>query len=373
MSDQDQRYADVDEIDLRDLIIGLWDGKSILAGAVALGLSVGAFTSVLLPDRFSFSIQIQPITTIEEDAYAELNASGLFQVRQNVLLSVFVEVLDQRGMLIGALDDVGYLSIEDFADREDYHLALRKIAFGFRLSPPTTVPLQGSRPERFAELTGFGKDEALLRRALEQAFEEAEAEVRDILRQRFEQAVNQAERRRLFRIEEYNLALNNARADYEIEIAARLAFLREQAAIARRIDLARGSALSVQIGEAREFAGRLEDQQPYFALGYEAIEQEIENIESREFGDSFVEGSRQLVARIRSAEQDPTIERALSAFESTPLAMDAGFQAVQVELARMNVERQFSPQIVIGLAVVVGLFAGLGVLLVRSALRRKNF
>lgn len=372
MSDQNQRYADIDEIDLRDLIIGLWDGKWILAVAIALGLSIGAFTSVLLPDRFSFSIDIQPITTIEEDAYAELNASGLFQVRQNVLLSVFVEVLDQRGLLIRALDDVGYLSIEGFENREDYHLALRKIAFGFRLSPPTIIPLQGSRPERFAELTGFGKDEVLLRRALEQAFEEAEAEARDILRQRFRQTVDQAERRRLFRLEEYNLALDNARVDYEIEIAARLAFLREQAAIARRVDLARGSAVSVQISEAREIAGRVENQQPYFARGYEAIEQEIENIESRENHYSFIEELRELEARVRRVEQDPSIGRAVLAFESTPLATGAGFQAVQVELARMDVERQFSSQIVVGLAVVLGLFAGLGVLLVRSALRRRS-
>lgn len=372
MSEQFQRYADSDEIDFRGLILGLWDGKWTLAGAVALGLGLGAVTSVLLPDRFFFTLDIQPITSFQEDAYAELNSLEFFEVRQGTLLSLFAETLGQREHLIQAFDEVGYISVDGYPDEGSYREAVREAAFDLELTPPHREPPARGRMRHFWELSGPAENEASFRQALSLAFDRAEDNVQEILRQRFRSRVEAAEQARVFTIEDANRAIANARADYRAEMADRVRFLNEQAAIARRLEIRRSSLDAVQIGEARELVGIVQNETPYFARGYEAIEQEIENIESRQFDDSFVLGLRELQAQVRSAEQDPTIERAVSAFENTPLATSSEFKAVQIQFDGMNVERQLRAPVIVGLAGVLGLFAGIGVLLVRFALTRSD-
>ena len=113
-----------------------------------------------------------------------------------------------------------------------------------------------------------------------------------------------------FQLEDLNLDIANALKDYEIKVSNRLAFLREQASIARKLDVAKSTIEAQNFSSAASNITNIKTDSPFYMRGYEAIEKEIELIESREDKTAFVNSLLDLEQKKRAIQQDKTLDRA---------------------------------------------------------------
>ena len=80
-----------DEIDLLSLLLTIWEGKWKILSIMAVSLlSVFGFNTVFPDTSFNAQTEIKPITSFEFDKHTLFNATGIFEVKQNDLLSLYI-------------------------------------------------------------------------------------------------------------------------------------------------------------------------------------------------------------------------------------------------------------------------------------------
>ena len=91
-----------------------------------------------------------------------------------------------------------------------------------------------------------------------------------------------------FKLEDLNQKIEFAKNDYDIETSNRLAFLNEQASIARKLNI-KNNTLEIENfnTSSGSVISNLQTAKPYYMRGYSMIEKEIELIESRTNKDAF--------------------------------------------------------------------------------------
>ena len=118
--------------------------------------------------------------------------------------------------------------------------------------------------------------------------------VRNFLQEKFNNAVLIATQSRDFKLEDISVQIENALSDYEITTTNRLAYLFEQAAIARKLGVAKNTIESQTFSTQNGMLTNVDTKSPFYLRGYEAIEKEIALIQSREEIEPFVEGLQDL-------------------------------------------------------------------------------
>ena len=83
--------------------------------------------------------------------------------------------------------------------------------------------------------------------------------------------------------------LMNVKNDYDAETINRLAFLREQALIARKLNIANNTLEVENFSTPSGVISNVQTATPYYMRGYSMIEKEIELIETRTNKDAFTE------------------------------------------------------------------------------------
>lgn len=113
-----------------------------------------------------------------------------------------------------------------------------------------------------------------------------------------------------FELEDVVTQIDNAVEDYERKTQNRLAFLKEQAAIARALDIPKNTIEAQTFGAQNSLVANVKTDSPFYLRGYEAIEKEIELINSRIEKKPFINGLIELEQKERELLQDKTLERA---------------------------------------------------------------
>jgi LPS O-antigen subunit length determinant protein (WzzB/FepE family) len=140
---------------------------------------------------------------------------------------------------------------------------------------------------------------------------------------------------------------------------------------------------------------------PFYLRGFEAIEKEIELIESREDTRAFIEGLLELEQKKRSLEQDrtlqrveknkahldslielekkqreieqdKTLERVEALFNATPIVSANDFSAVSVSVEATTFKTQNKFSLMLALAAVLGGIIGALYVLIASAIRNRK-
>ena len=209
------------------------------------------------------------------------------------------------------------------------------------------------------------------------------------------------ETRLAFDLEDVTTKIDNALADYDRTTSDRLAFLKEQAAIARKLGVAKNTIEAQTFSAQGGVLASVETDTPFYLRGYEAIEKEIELMESREDKRAFVAGlleleqkkreleqdqtlarkeqEKQFLAekldlerQIRELEQDQTLERAQVLFEETPVWKGDNFAAARFVPEGTEFKAQNSKVMIL---VLVGLLIGMlscVYVLISSAMRNRE-
>lgn len=372
MEDTKPHYDD--EIDLVELAQTVWDGKWKIVAVVALSvLSVFGYQTIQPQPNFEASTEIKPITSVEAERYRQSNALSFFEVTPNKLLDLYIEQLDERTLFEAAIHKYQLLEVEKFEDKEAYQEAVIALASSIEILPPLDVDgADREEVRRFWTIRFEYNDDTKWKSVLSSVDLIANQSVQRILQKQFQTSLYIAKQKRAFELEDIQTQIENALSDYGRKTSDRLAFLREQASIARKLGVAKNTIEAQTFSAQNEMVVYAKTDTPFYLRGYEAIEKEIQLIEAREDTKAFIEGFLELEQNKRGFEQDKTLERAELLFNTTPIVSSNTFSAASVAIGATEFEPQSKPSLMLEMAIVLGGMVGVFFVLVRNSITKRK-
>jgi LPS O-antigen subunit length determinant protein (WzzB/FepE family) len=363
-----------DEIDLVELFSTLWDGKWKIFGVASVAI-FGSFLFQVVqgPPSFVATTEIRPISTAQAELYKVSNDIGVFEVAPQSLLHLYVEALEDRNAIEFVVRELNLISPLNFKNTDDFEDAVNAFVSSIEILLKTGSENTNSNSNLLgATLKAEFNDERRWREALILLNSQITAEVQVVLQEIFQNTLRAAQQERAFLLEDFELRAESLIANYNRFTSDRLAFLREQAEIARELNVATNT-LEVQTFNAQtSMIAAVNTDMPFYLRGYEAIEKEIQLIESRQDATAFVEGLRAVEQEKRDIIQDRTLERAESLWSLTPAATQEGFSAASMRIAETSFDVKQNRMLVFALADIIGAFVGIIYVLVSNAMRKRK-
>jgi LPS O-antigen subunit length determinant protein (WzzB/FepE family) len=357
-----------DEISLVDLIQTIWDGRWLIALVTSVSVTVGALFAFLVPKSYEAQLDIKPIPTTVSQPYAELNAIGYFKVEPGTLFQLFLEDLTLRRSLVEAIKKHGYITRASGETDQKFEERVLTTAYDFELIPPTDKDDKRTKDRRTDWSINFKtQDPELAQVVLTTALGISNQSVQSLLKTRFEQQVAISSRANRYALEDLRLNLNNTIEDYDKQVRNRLAFLREQAAIARSLNIAKNTIEAQAFQGAASSVVNVKTESPFYLRGYEAIEKEIQLLGTRKGKKEYIDALIDIEKKTRDIEQSRLIDRAKVAFDNSPITKGP-FQAAFFDIAATEFKSKIKPVMVMALALIAGLFVGVLVVFLRKAL-----
>lgn len=353
-----------DEIDLRDLIRAIWDGKiTIIVSVIAAALLAVGFVK-LVPQTYKASMPIEHVDSFVEAQYQPLAESGMLQVDAQRLMAQFADQFDT--MLADKLISSGYIEKKSDESDAQFYIRLSAEVAQFKFAQPTQKQQQAGQTHW--QLSYTTKQPDLSRTMLSELFADINLTLQQQLSDEFNLRLQHHQISLDDQIEDLSLEINALAQAYQSRIANRIAILKEQATIARELNLDKHQLLNSMDTAQDVFLLGSQDN-PQYLNGYIALEREVSLLEKRQDPTLFLPKLDELKAQEYALQNDQTIERAQKLFQQTPIATD-GFSAVRTNIAKLQLKAKISPVMALALAIVLGGMLGLLILLVRNSLRK---
>lgn len=369
---EDLRSHSDDEIDLMELIQTIWNGKLRIASIIAACVfGVLGVYFIQPPPMFVATTEIKPITSVEAELYNESNAVGFFEISPQMLLDLYIEQFE--GMILQVVQEFGLLKKDTFEDEQSYNEAVIELASSLQILPPSNADgNESDEIRRFWTIVFENNDYMSWIDALSSVNRSANEEVRQTIIRRFESNLSVSKLKDQFELEDLATQIANLKIDYNRKTSDRLAYLGEQAAIARKLGVANNTIEAQTFSTKSGMVATVKTDTPFYLRGYDAIEKEIELIESRKEKEAFVIGLLELEQKRRAIEQDKTLERAEQLFASTPVITPDTFSAVSVTVEATYFEYQNKLMLKLVLAVIIGLMIGVFYVIISDAMRKRS-
>jgi LPS O-antigen subunit length determinant protein (WzzB/FepE family) len=380
---------DTDEIDLMEFSQTIWDGKFKIAGVIVMAvLGVAGFFLTQPAPSFIAKTEVKPITSDIANRYQISNSLGFFEVYSDkdkdndngkdkavvrFLDELFIEQLDSRLLFEDAFRKYAVLDKNDYETETDFNKAIIELAAAISLLPPINVDgtAKGESRRHWTIEFEFNDKEKWLN-SLADVKAKANKNVRELIRDNFTTTLAAAEKKKAFEIEDISTTIDNALSDYDRKADDRVAFLREQSAIARKLGVKNNTIETQSFGGKNSVVTNVKTDTPFYLRGYEAIEKEIALVEARENKKAFVSGLLELEQKKRQLEQDKTLERAEALFADTPVMRGDDFSAVVMTVAATEFESKSKRMLMLAMAVVLGGMVGTVYVLIANAIRKRN-
>ena len=259
-----------DEIDLLSLMETVWKGKWKIASIVGASLlSVFVFNIVKPNKNFITTTEIKPITSSEFDKYRIFNSSlkiiekekkekeqeekkekkeekekenmtsKIFEITQKSLLNLYIEQIEEGSILESAIDKFNLINKDDFNNEREYKDAVEKFVSEIEILKPIEelITAKESNIRLHHVLKGEYDDQDKWKDLLTFVNNEVNRKVKLDLINRFKTVKSIYNQNKAFALKDMEIKINNAKKDYERYTKDRLAFLGEQAAIARKMEI----------------------------------------------------------------------------------------------------------------------------------------
>jgi LPS O-antigen subunit length determinant protein (WzzB/FepE family) len=333
---------------------------------------VGFFLTQPAPS-FIAKTEVKPITSDMVNRYQISNSIGFFEVNAANLRGLFIEQLDARLLFEDAFRKYAVLDKNDYETEEDFSDSITATASKVRVLPPINVDgtAKGESRKHWTIEFEFNDEEKWLN-VLADVKAKANQNVRELIKADFSTTLAAAQKKSAFEIEDISTTIDNALSDYDRKADDRLAFLREQSAIARKLGVKNNTIETQSFGGKNSVVTNVKTDTPFYLRGFEAIEKEIALIEARENKKAFVSGLLELEQKKRGLEQDKTLERAEALFADTPVMRGGDFSAVVMTVAATEFESKSKRMLMLAMAVVLGGMVGTVYVLIANAMRKRN-
>ena len=314
-----ENHAINDDIDIVGLIETLWAQRWFI-GIVTLLCMLAALTFhvVTVSREFTATTLISPISSTDFEQYRAINELGVFQISPGELQSLYLEQLQDRDLLKDVIIEHGLVEKQNEDDDQEFEEAINTLILRMRLSVIDPSPSNMNGLNSWS-LQAIFDDQTKWSTFLTGLDQRITNNIRNQLQNSFDANHRILTTKRRFDLEDIDRQVSNAISDYEFETARTLAFLQEQASIARVLDLANDSTHRTASALATDVTQRFPSN--FYLRGYRAIEQEIALMENRQNIETYIQGYSDLQAARRTILQDQNLARARELFQ-TPIASD---------------------------------------------------
>ena len=369
-----------DEIDLIELIEILWRGKWLIGGVTGIISVVAAVVLTIMPATHSMTLSIRSLSPQDMSAYAPLNnvpgISPPIYADDNLigqtgvilaedLMQAVRSDIEAKASLSAALLELDPFFSDFEGTATEKAQALTKAANAFTLE----------RGEDAADLLVTETQNILLTRSILMRFVEL-ARV-NIRRQNLIAIANLSksiEASLTYEIETLEAEIDNDKQTYFDNLGRQITILKEQAKIARALNLATPSQNMTINATASSGAGNFQPaKESSFTLGYKALEEEARLLEQRKKSDwkVFSPGYAEKAAQLRKLKNDKRLQRVDTGLALSPLSLPETFTPAIFDTENILIEPASNkPLILILVALLAGILASVFVLFRHSTATR---
>ena len=377
------------EIDLIEVIIIIWKNKLKIAAITFIFMVLSATLYFLIKPPLKAKTEILPITIFENNLYSAYNslvatkASGdeeevLYQKRLNIidknyLLNLFLEELQTREIVMEAIKKFKLINQSKFNDDNKYLDKVEKYALELDLLRPINVDDSQIGETRLNWAIEFEiNDQEKWEDTLSFIDNEINKNIQNYLKINFNTTLNNLKLLDQFKIEDLNQKIEFVKNDYDIETSNRLAFLNEQASIARELNIKNNTLEVENFSTTSGVISNLQTAKPYYMRGYSMIEKEIELIESRNNKDAFTKNLLDLEKQRRNLLENKSLVRIEKLFNSTPIMNSNNFNAAKIVYKDTEYEASFSLIKAVLLSGIFGIIFGMFYVLISNAIQQRK-
>jgi chain length determinant protein (polysaccharide antigen chain regulator) len=384
----EQQYND--EIDLADLVRSLWNGKWLVIGITLATVIAATVYVVVTPKSYTGTLYITTIPISETNKYLPLSVaieaieaseaseasefprsvleSDLNNITKDQLALLFIEDVQTYAGLKKSIEEKKYFKKLENESNVEFTRRMEAVARTFTLSKVVNKKGEGDS-KWLMEVTTQQPDLAI--GVLADALLFSNNRVSHSVENTFNEILNAKSRNITGKINDINIAKNILIAQEKLKTQARLAFLNEQANLARAIKISKNTLNAQAFTTQSSLVSIIDQRQPYYLRGYTAIETEIDNLSSRQSPELFIPKLLDLDRQRQTLLQDKSIARLKEALKLTPIGTDA-FKSAAYDLYTVQFKSTSKPKLVLTLSLVLGGMLGIFVLVIRNVVSRKE-
>ena len=399
------------EIDLVDVTITLVNNKwkILLFSILALVIMLIYYSTQYKTPSFLAVTEIRPISTFEESKYKTYNSYANLTVNQRkdmtkenikekteleiekllseittqmnfrsinkkYLHNLFIEKLNENEIFINGIKKFNIVPKENYKNPKVYDDEISKLAASIALLPPDDFTKKDAK-EKYWRIKFETSDKETWQKFLKYIQTPTNEAIRKYLSMFFDELIQHEKKLEQFKIDEVQMRIENVYLSYDREITRKLVFLKEQAQIARALDIPKNNLI-----EAQSFVtdtgliANLSAQIPYYMRGFEMIEKEIDLIENRTTPEPFAKGLNKLEELKNELITNRDLENLESLFQETPIIRSDNFSAANIMFLSTKyypVDEKSAVRMSI-IALIIGTLVGIFYVIFENAIRKRN-
>ena len=350
-----------DEIDFSEIIFILWKSKFKVLIITTVFIILGFLYFNSLSKKFIATTNIKPISTFQNENYILYNTlagEDSFNINKGNLLDLFINKIQTEKIIEEGIIRSKLINKDNFIKDEDYKETLKRKAI--LIIDQMTSPSKDKEDKTKDEISYWQynftiSDKTSWRDFLNYVENQANEEIRQSLIIKFNTNLDILNTKFKFELEDINQNIVNEFDDYKKLISIRLAFLEEQAIIARTLGIAKNTLRAENFLTDNTIITNIKSENSYYLKGYEMIEKEISLINSRKDEKLFISNLMELERSKRSIVQNKKIERLRELFSETPVSDRVNFQAAKIDYVATIYKPQQSLSKIIIVSLVLGL------------------
>ena len=388
-----------EEIDFVGLIETLWKGKWKIFLFIFVPLLIIFLHQILSPRNFIAITTIKPITSVEFDKYRLYNGhievnetinttispDSENDIKENVsrndlrfdkispdlLLELFLEQLEEGTLFEKAIKKFSLLEKNQYENEIAYNDAVIKLASQIEILKPSELRKKGdNQTSKYHTIKFEYNDSDKWKEALSFVYIETNKVIQKAFNNRFETNISLAKQDKKFRIEDINTKIKNNIKNYDFRVNVRLAFLKEQAAIARKLNVENNTIEAQLFNSQNSVVTNVKTDTPFYLRGYKAIEEEMLLIKKRIEKKNFIPEIADLENEKVKLNTNKLIDRFEILFANTPISQN-NFKSVLLKVPSTTFEYNKNYIFFYALVLILGSIIGILYVIITNALRKR--
>ena len=349
-----------DEIDISNIILNLWDNKIKIIIITTSFLILGFLNFNFSNKNFITKTNIKPISTFENEKYKTYNilaGENLVNINGQNLLSLFINKIRTEEVIQNGIVKFELVNKDDFKTKSDYQENVEQTAIliADQMMPPAIDKKNKNKNTPYWTLNFRISDKESWKHFIEYLENQVNEEIRLSLINQFNTEIEILKISLKFNLEDIEQNIANELDDYKIRITNRIAFLKEQAEIARTLNIKKNTLEAENFQTDNTIVTNIKSENSYYLKGYEMIEKEISLISSRKNEKAFISNLVKLEKSKRAILQNKKIERLKLLFLETPVADKNNFKAAKIDFLTTVYKQEQSLKKDLSISIVIGL------------------
>ncbi len=347
------------QVSFKDIFDEIIQVKFSLAAINIIVIAITFFIIIFNQSKWVGSLNIFLLNSIDHDKYEQLLAfNQIYNVEREYLRLLLIEEIADRKEVSEVISKLGIIKKSNFSDEESFNFALRKASFGLEIIAPIKINKNEDKlnnlelgNDNYFTIKFNYHDRETIRAIFEYVINNSNLKVKDFLLNKYQNLVTSTKISNDYKLVDIDAKVSFLEGRKEDFILNRIRYLAEQAEMARNLGI-KNPTIDLSSVEADDGSNltTLDQEQPFYFQGYEAIEKEIELLKKRgdkiNIFDNYIndeilvlnEELRQLKLDKFAIQSDFTLQRMDEAFTNSPLNA-SNFEAVNYDLADIDYKK----------------------------------